>query len=224
MVGVDFGGGGGGGIIDAEQGLLYGGGGGGGGWGGGGGGGHKGGYGGGGGGGSLDNGLHAVTQSGVRAGNGEVVITLTTPPGTAAPGQTYTGPAGSLRHHHVDITSNHLIVCTADPNPFIHGDHHEQGDNHQHGGRGEHAHDFMHSFNHAFTGSLQALAGLIGSNALAGYSGSGTLFAGHHGPTTDNWGKADEPRSGEAATRWGVAPREFGLAWADGREGSILHR
>jgi serralysin len=61
------------------------------------------------------------------------------------------------------------------------------------------------------------LDGGTGSNFLSGGSGTDTFFVDDRSASADIWSTVSGFHAGDAATIWGVAPQDFGLAWMDGQ-------
>jgi hypothetical protein len=114
-------------------------------------------------------------------------------------GTPYSGPVVSLRDQLVLITTDNLNITAITPNAFIHS------------GSGEDA------LNVSQANGSNVLDGSTGSNFLTGGGGTDTFFVDDRGPTADIWSTVVNFHAGDAATIWGVTPRDFGLAWADGQ-------
>src|ERR1700722_1332016 len=126
-----------------------------------------------------------------------IVGDTTTGQTVTALGQPYTGPVSGLQQQYINITTDNVNIIATTPNWFIHS------------GSGEDA--------IAASGGTNVLDGGTGSNFLTGGSGADTFFADDRGPTTDFWSTVVGFHAGDAATIWGVTPKDFGLAWVDGQ-------
>jgi Ca2+-binding RTX toxin-like protein len=102
-----------------------------------------------------------------------------------------------LQEQYVNITSDNLNVSVATDNWFIHT------------GSGTDAISAHGGFN--------VLDGGGGSNFLTGGSGSNTFFVDDRAAAMDIWSTVTNFHAGDAATIWGVAPRDFALTWVDGQ-------
>jgi serralysin len=69
----------------------------------------------------------------------------------------------------------------------------------------------------AVSSGTNVLDGGTGSNFLSGGSGTDTFFVDDRSASADIWSTVSGFHDGDAATIWGVAPRDFGLAWMDGQ-------
>ena len=112
-------------------------------------------------------------------------------------GQAYTGPVVGLQNEYISITSDSLNIGVTTPNWFIHS------------GSGDDA--------IAVSGGINVLDGGTGSNFLTGGNGTDTFFVDDRVATADIWSTVVGFHAGDAATIWGVAPQDFGLAWVDGQ-------
>jgi Ca2+-binding RTX toxin-like protein len=129
--------------------------------------------------------------------SGILVTDTTTGQPIPAVGQPYTGPVVGLTSEYINITPDSLNVTATTPNWFIHT------------GSGEDA--------IAANSGVNVLDGGTGSNFLTGGSGTDTFFVDDRGPSADIWSTVNNFHAGDAATIWGVTPKDFNLAWVDGQ-------
>ena len=125
-------------------------------------------------------------------------------------GAAYTGPVGGLQHELLLITPDNLAITAAVPNSFIHT------------GSGTDAIDV------SAIGGNNVLDGGTGSNFLVGGKGLDTFFVDARGASSATWSTVSGFHSGDAATLWGITPRDFALSWVDGQgavgsKGLTLH-
>ena len=125
-------------------------------------------------------------------------------------GAAYTGPVGGLQHELLLITPDNLAITAAVPNSFIHT------------GSGTDAIDV------SAIGGNNVLDGGTGSNFLVGGKGLDTFFVDARGASSATWSTVSGFHSGDAATLWGITPRDFALSWVDGQgavgsQGLTLH-
>jgi T5SS/PEP-CTERM-associated repeat protein len=125
------------------------------------------------------------------------VFDTSTGQSVSAVAQPYTGPVSGLQEQYINITADNLNISVSTPDWFIHS------------GSGTDA--------IAVNGGTNVLDGGTGSNFLTGGSGADTFFVDDRGPTADIWSTVVGFHAGDSATIWGVAPQDFGLAWADGQ-------
>ena len=129
---------------------------------------------------------------------------------SAQAGTVYTGPVGGLQHELLLITPDNLAITAAVPNSFIHT------------GSGTDAIDVS-----AVSGN-NVLDGGTGSNFLVGGKGLDTFFVDARGASSATWSTVSGFHSGDAATLWGITPKDFALSWVDGQgavgsQGLTLH-
>jgi Ca2+-binding RTX toxin-like protein len=108
----------------------------------------------------------------------------------------YNGPVSGLTDQFVDISPDNLNISTTTPNVFLHS------------GSGEDALQVGSGNN--------VLDGGTGSNFLFGGTGTDTFFVDARGATADIWSTLANFHAGDAATVWGVTPKDFNLAWTNG--------
>ena len=125
-------------------------------------------------------------------------------------GAAYTGPVGGLQHELLLITPDNLAITAAVPNSFIHT------------GSGTDAIDV------SAIGGNNVLDGGTGSNFLVGGKGLDTFFVDARGASSATWSTVSGFHSGDAATLWGITPKDFALSWVDGQgavgsQGLTLH-
>jgi probable HAF family extracellular repeat protein len=120
----------------------------------------------------------------------------------------YNGPVSGLSDELVDLTPRNINMSTTQANVFLHS------------GAGQDALQVSSGNN--------VLDGGTGSNFLTGGSGTDTFFVDARGATSDIWSTMANVHGGDAATVWGVNPKDFMLNWADGQgadaaKGLTLH-
>ena len=125
-------------------------------------------------------------------------------------GAAYTGPVSGLQHELLLITPDNLAITAAVPNSFIHT------------GSGTDA------INVSAIGGNNVLDGGTGSNFLVGGKGLDTFFVDARGASSATWSTVSGFHSGDAATLWGITPKDFALSWVDGQgavgsQGLTLH-
>ena len=125
-------------------------------------------------------------------------------------GAAYTGPVGGLQHELLLITPDNLAITAAVPNSFIHT------------GSGTDAIDV------SAVGGNNVLDGGAGSNFLVGGKGLDTFFVDARGAVSPTWSTVSGFHGGDAATLWGITPKDFALSWVDGQgaignQGLTLH-
>jgi Ca2+-binding RTX toxin-like protein len=125
------------------------------------------------------------------------VLDTTTGQPVPAAAQPYTGPVANLQEQYINITTDNLNISVSTPNWFIHS------------GGGTDA--------VAVSSGTNVLDGGIGSNFVTGGTGTDTFFVDDRGPTADIWSTVGGFHANDSATIWGVTPRDFGLAFADGQ-------
>jgi hypothetical protein len=138
-----------------------------------------------------------VIQPPVTSVPGFAAMDLTT--GQSAPGSphAYTGPVAGLLNEYISISPDKLNVGVTTPDWFIHT------------GSGDDA--------IAVSNGSNVLDGGTGSNFLTGGSGTDTFFVDDRAAPSDIWSSVVGFRAGDAATIWGVTPRDFDLTWVDGQ-------
>ncbi len=125
------------------------------------------------------------------------VLDTTTAQSVPVIAQAYSGPVAGLQEQYVNVTSDSLNISVSTPNWFFHS------------GSGTDA--------IAVSSGTNVLDGGTGSNFLSGGSGTDTFFVDDRSASADIWSTVSGFHDGDAATIWGVAPRDFGLAWMDGQ-------
>jgi Ca2+-binding RTX toxin-like protein len=139
----------------------------------------------------------AVEGPPLTPGAGLDVLDTTTGQPVAPIAQLYAGPVAGLQEQYINITSDSLNIAVNTPNWFIHS------------GGGTDA--------IAVSSGTNVLDGGIGSNFLTGGNGSDTFFVDDRSPAADIWSTVANFHAGDSATIWGITPRDFGLAFADGQ-------
>ncbi len=109
----------------------------------------------------------------------------------------YTGPVAALQQQYVNVTPDNLNILATTPNWFIHA------------GGGNDA--------IAVAGGVNVLDGGAGSNFLTGGDGPDTFFVDDRQPASAIWSTIVGFAPGDAATVFGLTPRDFALSWVDGQ-------
>ena len=122
----------------------------------------------------------------------------------------YAGPVGGLQHQLLMLSADNLNITATAPNSFIHT------------GSGTDAIDV------SAIGGNNVLDGGTGSNFLVGGKGLDTFFVDARGASSATWSTVSGFHSGDAATLWGITPKDFALSWVDGQgavgsQGLTLH-
>jgi hypothetical protein len=125
-------------------------------------------------------------------------------------GSAYNGPVIGIQNQYVNITTDNLNITATTPGFFIHT------------GAGNDA------INASQVGGVAVLDGGTGSNFLVGGRGNTTFFVDDRNAPGAIWSTISSLHTGDAATVWGVSPKDFNLQWVDnagaaGYTGLTLH-
>jgi hypothetical protein len=123
------------------------------------------------------------------------VFDQTTGQTTVELGAPYTGPVTGITNEFIDITPHNLNIAALKPNVFIHT-----------GGGND-------GINVSSRGGNNILDGEGGF--LAGGNGNDTFFVNDLYATTPSWTTMENFHTGDAATIWGLTPKDFQYAWLD---------
>jgi Ca2+-binding RTX toxin-like protein len=125
------------------------------------------------------------------------VFDQTTGQTTVEAGQPYPGPVAGITSEFIDITTHNLNIAALTPNVYIH-----TGDGND-------------GINVSSRGGNNVLDGEGGSNFLVGGSGNDTFFVNDLNAKVPSWTTMEGFHKGDAATIWGLTPKDFQLAWLD---------